>query len=316
MSADWNLSGLEDDVRPRMFECAAIDTPFALATITATRGGPRPVGAQLLVTDTHMFGYLSGGCIEADVAVHGRAVLAERKPRALVYGEGSPFIDMRLPCGGRLDIFVEPVFPDDPALAKLSAYAAARTAAIWCSNGVRRACVAVSDSGRAATGFTEWRVERRFDPQQRLIVIGSDAFALAIAACGRQLDWDVTLASPLGYETAPPIGVGYTRAAIAVLFEDMPPDKHTAVAIATHADDLDHDALSASLRSQAGYIGILGARRRLPSRLARLEMVGFTPSSVRRLHAPIGINLGARSPREVAIAVIAEIIRKANNGSA
>ena len=303
-------------MRPRMFECAAIDTPFALATITAARGGPRPVGAQLLVTDTHMFGYLSGGCIEADVALHGRAVLAERRPRALVYGEGSPFIDMRLPCGGRLDIFVEPVLPNDPALAKLSGYAAARAAAIWRSNGVRRACVAVNELKRADTSFRHWPVERRFDPRQRLIVIGSDAYALAIAACGRLLDWDVTLASPLGCETAPPIGVGYTRAAIATVFEAAPPDKHTAVAITTHDDDVDHDALSAALRSHAGYIGILGARRRLPSRLARLEMAGFAPSSLDRLHAPIGMDLGARSPREVAIAVIAEVISEANRGSA
>lgn len=309
MAADWYLCGLEDDLRSRMFACASSDTPFALATITASRGGPRPVGAQLLITQTEMFGYLSGGCIEADVALHGRAALADGKPLALVYGDGSPFIDMRLPCGGRLDVFVEPVRPGDVALSQLAAHAAARTSAIWCSNGVERVCVAA-----AAVRADAWWVARRFDPPQRLTVIGFDAYALAIAMAGQQLDWDVTLAAPMGPERAPPIGVRYRRAAIKTLFESSVPDKQTAITITTHDDNLDHEALSAALRSDAGYIGILGAKRRLPDRLARLEAEGFDASALARLHAPIGLDLNARSPREVAVAVIAEIIRDANAG--
>jgi xanthine dehydrogenase accessory factor len=97
----WLVSGLEDDIRPRMFEAADRGESFALATIVAADGGPRPPGAQMVITETASWGYLSGGCIEDDVAVNAREVIGDGRPRTLVYGEGSPFIDIRLPCGGR-----------------------------------------------------------------------------------------------------------------------------------------------------------------------------------------------------------------------
>jgi xanthine dehydrogenase accessory factor len=104
---DWMFTGLEDDVRLRMFEAAASGRTYALATIVDADGGPRPVGSQMVITTDEAWGFLSGGCIEADVALHGREVMAQGSPRRLVYGRGSPFIDMRLPCGGRLEVMVE-----------------------------------------------------------------------------------------------------------------------------------------------------------------------------------------------------------------
>src|SRR3546814_7802967 len=85
-----------------MFAAADEGLSFALATIVAADGEPRPVGAQMVVTEPDSWGFLSGGCIESDVERNGREVIRDARVRTLVYGKGSPFIDIRLPCGGRI----------------------------------------------------------------------------------------------------------------------------------------------------------------------------------------------------------------------
>ena len=118
----WPLTfGFLDDVRPALAAAlAAGDCSAALATIVGlSGGGPRPVGTQMLLAGGEVTGFLSGGCLEADVAGHAQAVLASGEPVRLTYGEGSPWPDIRLMCGARIDILVERIAPDDPAAARL-----------------------------------------------------------------------------------------------------------------------------------------------------------------------------------------------------
>lgn len=299
--SDWYTAGLEDDMRPRMFAAADRGEPFALVTITAAEGGgPRGVGAQMVITQDDMGGFLSGGCIEADVALHGREVLATGTPRRVVYGRGSPYVDTPLPCGGRLDLLVEAVFPNDPILAVLRRARDDRRRVTLISDGERRTVV---------DGATDHPDRLRdYVPVQRLVVVGSDAFALAMAAAGQAQGWQVTLVRPKGPETPPPLAVEYRRDDPAVALAALAPDRWTAVAIATHDADLDHEAITTALGQETGYVGVLGARRRLPERLARLEADGVAAEDLKRLHAPIGLKIAARAPHEVAAAVIGEII--------
>lgn len=299
--SDWYLAGLEDDMRPRMFAAADRSEAFALVTITAAEGGgPRGVGAQMVVTRDDMGGFLSGGCIESDVALHGRTVLESGKPSRLVYGRGSPFVDTRLPCGGRLDLLVEPVCPDDPAISALRQAQTQRRLVTLISDGLNRTVV---------DGPAEHPERLRdYAPVQRLVVIGSDAFALAMAAAGQAQGWQVTLVRPKGPEAPPPLAVDYRRDTPSSALAALAPDRWTAVAVATHDADLDHEALLAALDQDAGYVGVLGARRRVPERLERLHADGVSAESLMRLHAPIGLNIAARAPHEVAAAVIGEII--------
>ncbi|GLK50181.1 xanthine dehydrogenase [Brevundimonas intermedia] len=298
---DWYTAGLEDDMRPRMFAAADRSEAFALVTITAAEGGgPRGVGAQMVVTRNDMGGFLSGGCIEADVALHGRDVLASGQSKRLVYGRGSPYVDTRLPCGGRLDLLVEAVLPDDPALAALRSAHEARRLVTLISDGERRTVV---------DGPTDHPDRLRdYAPTQRLVVIGSDAFALAMASAGHAQGWRVTLVRPKGPEAPPPLAIDYRRDDPGAALDALRLDRWTAVAIATHDADLDHEALVTALGCDTGYVGVLGARRRLPERLARLEAAGVSTDDLKRLHAPIGLKIAARAPHEVAAAVIGEII--------
>ena len=285
-------------MRPRMFAARAAGRPFALATIVAADGGPRPVGAQMVVTDRDAYGFLSGGCIEADVALHGRAALSSGAPRRLVYGRGSPFIDMRLPCGGRLEVLVERIPPDDRAVAELERLTLLRKVAIWTSDGSERAC---SEAVGPANGGLV------FDPFWRLAVIGSDPFALAIADLAGRSGWETILIAPSGPQPAPPLAVAYSRADAPCAIRALAPDRWTAIAVATHDIDTDHDALVAALESRAGYVGALGARRRLPERIARLRAAKIAEDRLAQLHAPIGLQLGAANAQEVAVAVMAEL---------
>jgi xanthine dehydrogenase accessory factor len=298
----WLVSGLEDDIRPHMFAAADRGVPFALATIVAADGGPRPVGAQMVVTGTEAWGFLSGGCIEDDVALNARETIADGTARRLIYGEGSPFVDIRLPCGGRIEVAIERVDVGDEAVAELKRFTRERIPAVWASDGTERSCQPVEDAPADAP------IRKTYDPVQRLVVIGSDPFALAIGGMGRTVGWEIRLLSPFGPSDPAPFDLASDRRALDEALDDIDLDRWTAVAVATHDLDLDERALIPALQSDVGYVGVLGSRRKLAERIERLAAAGLTRAQIDRLRAPIGLAIPARSPWEVAVSVVAEVI--------
>jgi xanthine dehydrogenase accessory factor len=300
---EWPVFGMPEDVRPAMRRARDAGQAFALATlIDVEGGGPRPPGTQMVFAPGIVAGYFSGGCVEGDIASHAYACLEDGAPRTLVYGEGSPWPDIQLLCGARIEIFVERVPAGDDALAELLAAQDERRPVVYVSDGSARVCAA------QVSPWPEAAVEKAYDPVPRLIVVGGDPTALAIAQLGAQAGFETTLLRPKGPETPPPIpGVAYRREAPAAAFAALDPDPWTAVAIATHDIETDHAALLAALPSRAGYVGLLGARRRLMGRLAELRAEGMAESAIGRLHAPIGLDIGGKAPWEVAVSVIGEI---------
>src|ERR1700709_1022178 len=132
---------MTDDVRPALREAKTAGKTCALATLTVVDGGgPRPVGTQMVFAPGWVAGYFSGGCVESDVADHAAACLADGEPRTLVYGEGSPWPDIQLLCGARIEIFLERVAADDAALAELLSAHDDRRPVVWVSDGVTREC--------------------------------------------------------------------------------------------------------------------------------------------------------------------------------
>ncbi|MDB5459255.1 MAG: hypothetical protein JWO72_996, partial [Caulobacteraceae bacterium] len=162
----------------------------------------------------------------------------------------------------------------------------------------------------AVSGAAGEAIFRRHAPRPRLVVVGGDPITLTIAQLAADAGFETALVRPKGPAAPPPLpGVRYFRGEPAEAFAALELDAWTAVAVATHDIDIDHDALCAVLPSPAGYVGALGSRRRLPERLARLQASGLEEADIGRLHAPIGLNIGARSPWEVAVSVIAEVIQ-------
>ena len=301
---DWPLFGMTDDVRPSMRLARAAGEFFALATLTAVEGGgPRPAGTQMVFAPGTTAGYFSGGCVESDVADHAFACLEDGQPRTLVYGAGSPWPDIQLLCGARIEIFVERVAADDAALTELLAAQDERRPVVWVSDGVAREC------GVKISPWPEVRVLRLYDPVPRLIVVGGDPTALAIAQLGAQSEFETTLLRPKGPETPPPIpGVAYRRDEARQAFAAIGVDPWTAIAIATHDLETDRAALREALPSAAGYVGLLGARKRLPDRVGQLRAEGMSDALIARLRAPIGLDIGGKAPWEVAVSVIGEIM--------
>jgi xanthine dehydrogenase accessory factor len=291
------------DVRPTLRQVRDAGQACTLATLIAVEGGgPRPVGTQMVFAPGVAAGYFSGGCVESDVADHAFACLADGEPRTLVYGEGSPWPDIQLLCGARIEIFLERVAADDAALADLLAAHADRRPVVWVSDGYARRCA------EDLSPWPEARVARHHEPTPRLIVVGGDPTALAIAQLGAQSEFETTLVRPKGPAAGPPIaGVAYSRAEPHDAFAAVGVDPWTAIAIATHDLEIDRSALRAALPSAAGYVGLLGARRRIADRLAPLRFEGATDGALEKLHAPIGLDIGGKAPWEVAVSVIGEI---------
>lgn len=297
------MFGVAEDVRPAMRRARTDNQAFVLATLVSVEGGgPRPEGTQMVFAPGVLAGYFSGGCVEGDVAGHAWACLEDSRPRTLVYGEGSPWPDIRLLCGARIEIFLERVPADDPALAELLAAETERRPVTYVSDGVSRAC------GPDTKPQAMSAVAKRYDPVPRLAIVGGDPTALAIAELGVKSGFETTLIRPKGPETPPPIpGLAYRREAPGEALLAIGLDPWTSVAVATHDLETDRAALKVALPSAAGYVGLLGARRRLAGRLTELQMEGMPEAAVARLHAPIGLDIGGKAPFEVAVSVIGEI---------
>jgi xanthine dehydrogenase accessory factor len=311
---DWPMFGLGDDARPTLEAARAAGQPCAVATIVdLDGGGPRPIGTQMVIGDRVLSGFLSGGCLEADVAGHAEGCLADGEPRRLVYGSGSPWPDIRLLCGARIDIMVERILPDDTAVARLIALRDVRAPAIWISDGRRRVCALPTEVPQAWDGA----FRRAFEPIPRLVVLGGDPTALAIAQLGSLAGFETTLVRPKGPEAPPPFDVDYSRGEPAEALAAIGLDPWTAVAVATHEAEADHAALTYALPSKAFYIGALGARRRTADRLEWLRASGVGEADIARLRTPIGLSIGGKAPWEVAISVLGEItqVRYARSSS-
>ncbi len=307
---DWPMFGLLDDVRPALAEARKNSRVAALATVYAVEGGaPRGVGAQMLIdSGGGAAGFLSGGCVEGDVALHARAVLDGGSPRRLVYGEGGP-VDIALPCGNRIDVLVERIAPDDAAVARLLVLAEARVPAMWSSDGWTRACRAEFEAEAAHESAA--LLHRRFAPPIRAIVVGADPAALAAAKLLSETGVATTLVRPKGPETAPPFALAaYLREEAAGAIAALDPDPWTAVCVMTHDLAVEQAATAAALASRAGYVGVLGSRRRAPEREMRLKAAGFSAGDLERLHAPIGLPIGGKAPWDIAIAVVAEVVQR------
>jgi len=297
------MFGVAEDVRPAMRQALAARQAFVLATLVSVEGGgPRPEGTQMVFAPGILAGYFSGGCVEGDVAGHAWACLDDSKPRTLVYGEGSPWPDIRLLCGARIEIVLERIEPGDSALAELLSAEAERRPVSYVSDGTARVCAA------EVSPWPEAVVEKRYEPTPRLVVVGGDPTALAIAELGVKSGFETTLVRPKGPATPPPIaGVAYRRDEPGEALATIGLDPWTSVAVATHDLETDRAALKAALPSHAGYVGLLGARRRLAGRLQELQIEGMAESALARLHAPIGLDIGGKAPFEVAVSVIGEI---------
>jgi xanthine dehydrogenase accessory factor len=322
---DWPMFGLQSDVRPALALAVATKTPAVLATLVGVVGGaPLGVGAQMAFVGESVTGFLSGGCIEADVALHAKEVLRNRKPKRLVYGEGGPW-DIQLPCGSKIEVLLERIEPDSEALHRLMHLTEERRAAIWFTNGEQRFCASPGAidhvpslfgeiAGRAAfasdiceSRYDPFSTFRRFVPPIQLIVVGGDPITMAVTKLALDVGMEVILVRPRGPKDCPLPVTRYLRSDAAEALAMTRPDERTAIAVLTHDAEQEQMALAAALATKARYIGALGSLRRVPARNRRLRAAGYDAAEIDRIKAPIGLPISGKAPWSIAVSIIAEI---------
>jgi xanthine dehydrogenase accessory factor len=272
------------------------DQQVAVATVVATRGSaPRPIGSKLAISaQGELAGSVSGGCVENEVYEEAQAVLSGAEPRLLSYGiSDEQAWSVGLPCGGEIDVFVERASWDElaPVLEAIE-------------RGERFTRTTVIDD--AGNEFVE-----EFGPPPRLLVFGAVDTAEALCKAAKQLGWDTIVADARGkFATAERI-----PSADELLVEwpeevlsRAEPDAWTAVVVLTHEDRFDVPALAGALRSDAFYVGALGARRNQERRRERLLEEGLSEEEVDRIAGPTGLDIGAQTPAETAVSILAEIL--------
>lgn len=305
----------------------------ALATVIETWGSaPRPVGSQLAVSAAgEMMGSVSGGCVEGAVVEEALAALADGRPRMLTFGvSDDEAFAVGLACGGTIRVLVEPVGAPTPEampdalLADLVAARAARRPVAYVVDLTNWARHLETPDGMFADRFRADRsgVEGSafvgiHNPPLRLIVVGAVHIAQPLVVMARACGYDPVIVDPreaFGAVARFPgedIRHDWPDEALASIRLDA----RTAVVTLTHDPKLDDPAIRAALASEVFYLGCLGSTRTHAKRLARLEEAGFGPEATGRLHAPVGLDIGAQSPAEIAVAIMAEITRVLRRGA-
>jgi xanthine dehydrogenase accessory factor len=287
-----------DEVLAKAEEWRATGEDVALATVVATRrSAPRPLGAKLAVTGSgRLFGSVSGGCVEADVAERAKAVLAGEPPAVVAYGiEDEEAWSVGLPCGGEIDVFVER-FSGAPPIDRGTSYV------VVAGEGAGERW---HDASRSPTGLREEGARTVFAeavaPPPRLVAVGAGDIAEALCALAKPLGWHTVVVDPrAGLATRE--RVPSADELVVAWPDEIDVDSETALVSLVHEERLDLPALRAGVEGGAFYVGALGSRRAQEKRRAKLGAIGD------RVRGPVGLDLGGQTPAEMALEIVAEIL--------
>jgi xanthine dehydrogenase accessory factor len=294
-----------DEVLAKAEEWRAEGEQVALATVVATRrSAPRPLGSKLAVTaGGRLFGSVSGGCVEADVAERAIAILAGEGSKVVSYGIADDEAwSVGLPCGGEIDVFVEP-FAGAPTRERGTTYVVVEGEGLgtrWESDDREQTGLREED-GRSV--FAE-----AIAPPPRLVAVGAGDIAEALCALARPLGWHTVVVDPrAGLATRE--RVPSADELVVAWPDEIEVDPETAVISLVHEERLDIPALRRGVEGGAFYVGALGSKRAQEKRRGKL---GAAADHVR---GPVGLDLGGETPAEIALEILAEILAAQKRGA-
>jgi xanthine dehydrogenase accessory factor len=303
----------------------------ALATVVGTWGSaPVAVGGQMVVAPDGRFqGSVSGGCVEGEVIAEAEDIIADGKPKTLTFGVADETAwQVGLPCGGQIKVYLERLDRESGSALldrAVSARSSRRGLLIRTnlSDGAREFFERDDGKGDAeiaqhfASGESELQETPNGEmflhalvPPARVLIIGATHIGQILAQLVNLAGYEVVVIDPRTafaaearfpgirldtewpQDTIPKIGL----------------DPYTAVVALAHVGHIDDEALKLAMRSPCFYVGALGSRRNHAKRSQRLKDAGFTDAEIQRIASPIGINIGAQSPPEIAIAIMAQLV--------
>lgn len=307
------MQAIDHDVLKHALAWLAETRPW-LCTIVQTLGSsPRPVGSVVVVTDDgRQVGSVSGGCVEDDLLERLRAgVFRGEGPEVLEYGVTAEENErLGLPCGGRLTLLLQRLTEADRDWlgAALSALEQRRCL-------VRRLDLHTGATTTAPVDhflpleFNALSLSQCFGPRMRMLLVGAGQLARNLAELGQAMDYDVVVTDPrqafLDQWEGP--SVALVQGMPDDVIRDHAADKHSVIITLTHDPRIDDMALMEALGTDAWYVGALGSQRTTDKRIARLRELEVPEDRIARLHAPVGLDIGSKTPIEIAVSIMAEL---------
>ena len=294
-----------------------------LCTIVGTVGSsPRPVGSLLACNSTGLqVGSLSGGCVEDDLLQRVReGVLADHSPEIIEYGVTAEENErLGLPCGGRLHVLIEPLTPErhGKEISELLAHVGRRECVLRHLNLETGESSLETCERFQPLQRTDALVSQCFGPQMLLLLVGAGQLAQSLSELALAMDYQVIVTDPrdevreqwpgpdLELVGGMPDDVIRTRAG----------DRNSIIITLTHDPRIDDMALMEALETDAAYIGALGSVRTTAKRLARLQELGIGQDELAKLHAPVGLDIGSKTPLEIAISIMAQLTQLRRKGT-
>jgi len=294
----------------------------ALATIARARGStPVPAGTKMLVgSEGRLIGSVGGGCVEADVIGAALDAQAHRRPALVTHHLNADLAgDLGLSCGGTVDIFVEPLLADESYLGALESAARAESGLVRTATEWRKGPVKTFEPlakglarGAPATLTRDGRfMEERLIPAPRVLVFGAGHVGAAIARAANAAGFRVVViddraeyADPSRFDA----GIAVLAADVESALAGYPLSAADAVVIATRGHRNDAEILARVATSPVGYVGLLGSRRKKIVVTKGLKAAGVPAKSLQRVRVPVGLPIGAVTPEEIAVSVVAELI--------
>ncbi|MFK7927277.1 MAG: XdhC family protein [Myxococcota bacterium] len=299
-------------------------------TVCKTWGSnPRPVGSHMVVDLAGTFeGSVSSGCIEPMIVPIARAAT---EPEFRVFNVSSDAARAQgLACGGRLELYFEPISSAKAQVAHEAANAVryrrsavrvvTRSGSVLWTDGpipadlsapVRAAAAEVRAHGGLLFDVDAHWLVQGYAPAPRLVIIGGTHIAQVLAPMAQLAGWWVQVVDPRDGFSDPSRfpGVSITQAAALEFVTQRPRDAHSAVVTLTHQPVIDDPILHHAVQSECTYVGALGSRRTAALRVERMINAGLSRDQVARIHGPVGLNLGGRSPAEIAVSIVADLTR-------
>ena len=321
---------------------------IALATVVQVRrSAPRPPGARLCITRSGlMSGSVSGGCVEADVFERAMQVLDSRAPEVANYGIADELgFEVGLSCGGSIDVLIEPFVVDDEwdtlrqsverdqvavyavglapesllgcKLVRLDASRTVGSIAPSLDSHIADESDRLLQVGGTRVVSLPWQGEQAqvyleaFRPSPSLLIVGATHAAMSLCRLATEVGFQVTvidvrsvLATPERFPDAEKIVHAWPEEALS----QVPLDRYSSLVVLTHDPKFDVPALASGLHSEARYIGAQGSRVTHEGRKQALRQQGFSDADLARIRAPIGLDIGSRTPAELALAILAEVL--------
>jgi len=342
------------DIFSQIDKWVEANNPFAIARVVKTWGSsPRPIGSALVVSEAgEMIGSVSGGCVEGAVSKAVMKVLEVGAPINLHFGvTDEEAWEVGLSCGGKIDVYVTPSMAFSASAEEQAVWKAIQIAVENNTGGVlindleeqqARSFFRTPDGKQygslqghdleaiAIKAFQERKnqiVEQDgkryfahvFPPKSRLLIIGAAHITVDLVNFANQFGFETIVIDPRGFFASntqfdsPPSQL--IKNWPQEVLNEMQMDAYTYAVVLSHDSKIDDPALHYLLKSEVAYIGALGSNRTHKKRIARLEKAGFEDSEIERIHAPIGVDINAKSPKEIALSIISEIIQTKNKYS-